>query len=230
MKYMGSKRSIAKYILPIIFQNDSPERWYIETFVGGCNLIDKVVREKRWGNDNNYYLIEMYKALQSGWIPPEHLTEDEYIDIRNNKDNYDPALVSFVGFACSYGGKWFGGYARGKDSKGNPRDHANEAYRNVIAQSKHLQGIKFTCDEYWNLDIPDNSIIYCDPPYEGTTKYKTNFDHTKFWNWVREVSCSHEVYISEYKAPDDFECIWSKQIISDLACQPRIEKLFIYKG
>lgn len=42
MKYMGSKRSIAKYILPIIFQNDSPERWYIETFVGGCNLIDKV--------------------------------------------------------------------------------------------------------------------------------------------------------------------------------------------
>jgi len=35
MKYMGSKRRIAKYIIPIITKNLTPDRWYIEPFVGG---------------------------------------------------------------------------------------------------------------------------------------------------------------------------------------------------
>lgn len=39
---MGSKRRIAKDILPIILENRTPEQFYVEPFVGGANMIDKV--------------------------------------------------------------------------------------------------------------------------------------------------------------------------------------------
>ena len=42
MKYMGSKNKIAKDILSIILKYRTPEQYYVEPFVGGCNTIDKV--------------------------------------------------------------------------------------------------------------------------------------------------------------------------------------------
>ena len=42
MVYMGSKNRIAKELLPIITANLTNDRYYIEPFVGGCNMIDKV--------------------------------------------------------------------------------------------------------------------------------------------------------------------------------------------
>ena len=83
--------------------------------------------------------------------------------------------------------------------------------------------------------LPANSLIYCDPPYKGTTRYATgSFDHDKFWQWCRDMSDSgHIVFVSEYNAPDDFKCIWSMEgIVSDLTVngpQKRsVEKLFVY--
>ncbi|MCW0484672.1 DNA adenine methylase [Gaoshiqia sediminis] len=65
MKYMGSKNRIAKYILPIILENRTENQLYIEPFVGGANMIDKVTGE-RLGTDNNEYLIALLRALQTG--------------------------------------------------------------------------------------------------------------------------------------------------------------------
>ena len=47
-----------------------------------------------------------------------------------------------------------------------------------------------------------NDIIYCDPPYDGTSKYNNNseFNHIEFWEWVK--NCKNPVYVSEYQAPD----------------------------
>ena len=44
MVYMGSKSRIAKQIVPIIQQciDDSHSDTYIEPFVGGANVIDKI--------------------------------------------------------------------------------------------------------------------------------------------------------------------------------------------
>lgn len=42
MKYMGSKRRVAKYILPIMLAERKPDQWWVEPFVGGGNMIDKV--------------------------------------------------------------------------------------------------------------------------------------------------------------------------------------------
>ena len=77
MQYLGSKNKIAKHLLPIILKNRKPEQYYVEPFMGGGNMIDKV-DGLRIGNDINYYLIEMWKSLQKGWIPPDVVTEEEY--------------------------------------------------------------------------------------------------------------------------------------------------------
>lgn len=230
---MGSKARIAKYILPIILKDRKEGQCYVEPFVGGANMIDKV-EGWRIGADFNEYLPALYTALQDGWVPPLEIDESLYKDIKGNKHNYDKPLVAFVGFACSYSAKWFGGYCRGVDSKGNSRDYIGEAHRNVMKQSRNLVGIDFLYSSYLDLEIPKNSIIYCDPPYANTTKYKDNFNHEEFWRWCRDKSKEgHRVFVSEYSAPDDFECVWQKEINSSLTKntggKKGVEKLFVYK-
>ena len=208
MKYMGSKNRIAKYLLPIILKDRKEGQWYVEPFVGGCNMIDKVKGYRR-GNDSNEYLIDFFVALQYGWIPPTHVTKEQYSYVRNNMDE-NKALTFWVGVGCSYSGKWFGGYAgKTKTKIGTVRDYQAEAIDNINAQLEHLKGVVFTASSYDCMDIPLNSIIYCDPPYENSTSYKNKFDHAHFWEWVRTKSKDgHRVFVSEYNAPSDFICIW----------------------
>ena len=81
----------------------------------------------------------------------------------------------------------------------------------------------FFHSSYDELEIPSNSIILCDPPYEGTTGYKDVFDNTKFWNWCRQLSNQgHSVFICEYNTPDDFECVWEKELKSSLSANGKI--------
>jgi DNA adenine methylase len=74
MKYMGSKNRISKYILPIISKELDNYTYYIEPFVGGCNLIDKV-DGIRIGGDNNSFLISMWKGLQRNEERPYTITK-----------------------------------------------------------------------------------------------------------------------------------------------------------
>ena len=224
---MGSKNRIAKYILPIILKDRRPNQWYVEPFVGGCNLIDKL-DGLRYGNDFCSYLIAMWQALQDGWIPPQKFSEEEYKHIKNNKETYEKHLVGYVGYNLSYGAKWFGGYRR---DKAGVRDYALEAYNNVMKQVPKIKDVLFYNKSYDDLILPPNSITYCDPPYENTTKYKTDFNHEAFWEWAKNCAKEgHTIYISEYNAPKDFICIWEKEIASsltkDTGSKKGIERLF----
>lgn len=235
MKYMGSKDRIAKDILPIILKDRKADQWYIEPFCGGCNIIDKV-QGNRIANDSNTYLIDMWKALLNGWEPQE-INKEQYTDIKNNRTKYPSYLVGWVAFNCSYSGKWFGGFAGIVNTKvGTVRNYQREAINNINKQLPKLKNIIFKNENYTDIKIPDNSIVYCDPPYSDTTKYFNNFDSDKFWEWVRIISEKNQVFISEYKAPKDFECIWEKQIKSSLSANGKIggnkvsiEKLFKLK-
>ena len=58
---MGSKSKYAQYIVPILQKviNDKGINLYIEPFVGGANIIDKVKCEKRIGYDRSDTLIAL---------------------------------------------------------------------------------------------------------------------------------------------------------------------------
>lgn len=228
MVYMGSKNRIAKELIPIITKDLKPNQWYVEPFVGGANMIDKIEHPYKLGADNNKYLIALLEAVQNGQELLEHITKDEYIAVKTNKDNYPDWYVGFVGFVCSFRGKFLGGYSGYYNTKtGIQRNYIMERKNNLLKQN--LNRIKLVCSSYENLDIPANSIIYCDPPYNGTTKYKDNFDSDAFWQWCRDKAKEgHTVYVSEYNAPEDFKCIWEKQINSNLGgtSKTATEKLF----
>lgn len=232
---MGSKSRFAKEILKIALQDRGPDQWYIEPFAGGMNVICEV-DGNRFANDVNFYLVQMWTAIVDGWIPSK-ITREEYIDIRDNRNKYPDYLVGWVGYNCSYSGKWFGGFAgEAKTKIGTVRDYQSEAIKNVLRQAEKMKGVVFTCDSYQDVDLASGSIVYCDPPYAGATGYGRSFDHEAFWEWVRCASKDgHDVYVSEYSAPNDFSCVWEKEAHSSLSANGRfggskssIERLFVY--
>ena len=238
MKYMGSKarisRPISSILNNVILQNDIVQ--YVEPFVGGSNMIQHIVCPKRYGLDSNEYLIAMWKALQSGWNPQNHMSREEYTDIRDNKERYPKEMVAIAGFCATYNAKWFGGYAGLVTTKtGTQRNYYDEAIRNVLGQRSFLKDVIFAQSNYSAIEPSRlfGAAIYCDPPYAGTTRYKDDFDHKKFWGWARKMSENNFVYVSEYGAPEDFECVWSGEIVTTLDNGSRknsVEKLFKWKG
>ena len=194
MKYMGSKNRHAGELLKIILKDKKSYQCYVEPFVGGANVIDKVTGDgRKIASDLNRYLIALHCKLRDGWLPPESVSIELYEDMKNNLDKYDEWLIGYVAFQLSFGSMWFGSYRR--DNTGE-RDYSREAYNNIVKQAPNLKGIEFYNCSYSDLDIPDNSVIYCDPPYENTAEYKANeesFDHAAFWQWCRDmVNSGHD--------------------------------------
>lgn len=232
MKYMGSKNRIAKEIIPIITSGRTTETFY-DLFCGGGNIIDKVVG-KRVANDNNKYLISLFKEMQKDNFELPFIGEIEYKNIQKNKDSYPDWLVGYVGFQLSFGAKFFGGYRR---DKAGVRDYENEAQQNLKAQQPKIKDVEFYCGNYDEVKLKPNSYIYCDIPYKNTTQYNTSkgFDYDKFYEWcIEKHKEGHKVFISEYWMPEDkFECIWSKEIVSSLTPENNgkkgVEKLFIVR-
>lgn len=234
MKYMGSKSRFAKSLLPIILKDRSHGQWYVEPFAGGMNMVCNVSGNVI-ASDLNFYLIEMWRALVKGWVP-EKITKAFYDKVRASKNDYPPNIVGWIGFNCSYSGKWFGGFAGEVKTKEGVRDYQAEAIKNVLSQVEKMRHILLENKPYHELILPNNSIVYCDPPYESTTKYADGFDHAMFWDWIRKISNSgHAVFVSEYQAPPDFKCIWQMEANSSLSAnglhggnKVSVEKLFIY--
>ena len=234
MKYMGSKNRIAKHILPIMLKHRTLEMTWVEPFVGGANMIDKV-DGKRIGNDYNKYIYALLVALRDGWQPPAEVSEEYYKEIKANRAEYDKCLVGYVGSQLTFGATWFGTYRRDKVGK---RNYSDEAKRNVLKQAPRLKDVDFYNLNYQDLEIPPNSLIYCDPPYEGTFGYEKGktFDHNIFWQWCRDKAKEgHTVFVSEYNAPDDFKCIWEKQLTQVInnttnKTPKPVEKLFTLNG
>lgn len=200
-------------------------------------MIDKIKCKYRVGNDSHPQLIALLKALQRGWIPPETISEEEYNRVRENKEDYPDYYVGLVGFCCTFGSKYFGGFARGKTDKGIPRDYYQEAVRNLKKQLPAIQDVQLINKDYLDIDMSKlhGAVIYCDPPYRDTTKYETDqFDHEKFYDWCREVAKTNLLLVSEYQMPEDFVCIWSKNTTTSLDVsnnrhkdEQRVEKLFM---
>lgn len=241
MKYMGSKNRLSKELAPIIQSYITKEtKGYLEPFVGGANMIDKINCSKKYGCDLNKYLIALLeRARDNPNTLPTEITNDEYSNVMKNINEYEKWYVGFVGFLCSFGAKFFGGYARGKDGKGLSRNYARESFDNLQKQSPNLKGITFKHCSFQEIK-PNISgyVIYCDPPYRGTTKYKTDeFPYEEFYDWCRNMSKNNTVLVSEYNMPDDFECIWSKETKANFDCNRksdddknnRVEKLFVLK-
>lgn len=239
MKYVGSKNKLSKELAPIIQSYITEDTVaYIEPFVGGANMIDKIKHHNKIGSDLHKELIALHNFNRDNSDKlPITISEEEYTDVKNNKDNYESWYIGLVGFCATFGAKYFRGYARGYKVDGvTPRDFPNEAIRNLQKQAPNLQGIKFEHKSFLDYAPEEykKCVFYLDPPYRKTLSYSTGkFPYEEFDKWAIELAKNNTVLISEYEMPEDnFECIWSKEVkiaISgqgDIKSKKRVEKLF----
>lgn len=239
MRYVGSKNRLSKELAPIIQSYITDETVaYIEPFVGGANMIDKIKHHNKIGSDLHKELIALHNYNKNNSKSlPKTISEEEYNRVKNNKEQYEDWYVGLVGFCATFGAKYFGGYARGYNVDGViPRDHPNEGIRNLQNQSQNIQDITFECKSFSEYKPKEykNCVFYLDPPYRHTLSYSTGgFKYDEFDKWAIELAKNNTVLISEYELPEDkFECIWSKHVkvgISgqgDIKNKKRVEKLF----
>lgn len=248
---MGSKSRIAKYIVPVIqkYIDDNNICCYIEPFVGGANVIDKITCEKRIGIDLNKYLIALLKHVQEEKPLLDEVPRELYNKARESFNNGDTSSfedweIGCIGFLASYNGRFFdGGFAKSGFEKTKYglrlRDYYKESKNNLLNQGSNLKSINFMVGDYKEMRGYRNCMIYCDPPYQNTKHYKQSntsaafyFDYKCFWETMRNWSKDNIVLISEQTAPDDFECIWEKEVSRSVRAIDKskaTEKLFIYK-
>lgn len=247
---MGSKSRIAKHIVPIIqnYINENNIEKYVEPFVGGANVIDKVQCKEKYGFDKNKYLIALLKRVQCGEELYEEVPKELYDKARtafNNGDTseFEDWEIGNIGFIASFNGRWFdGGYAKtGYEKTKNGlrlRNYYQEAKNNILTQAPDLKGIEFEVMDYKNFiegKYDSGFLIYCDPPYQGTKQYANamTFDYNEFWQTMRDWSKNNIVLISEQNAPDDFECIWEQEVSRSIKAADKsksTEKLFKWNG
>lgn len=178
--------------------------------------------EIRCINGKDSILISMWVELVGGDTDfPFRIERDMYVLQRVffNSHGFDGlidhqhGLCGWYGFAGSFNGRFFDGGYSGHNVNG--RDYISEQIRNILGQTLFLKGVEWQSKDYFDIEIPDNSTIYCDIPYKGTKQYSTSkdFDYERFYDWCRDMRAKgHRIFISEYQMPDDFVCVWEKQI------------------
>lgn len=240
MVYLGSKAKIANWLIPILNQIilDYNITEYYEPFVGGANVIDKIKCEHRVGNDKNKPLIALLEVARDNFdmIPKngnkEWFDRARAIYTGKSDEKMEDYLIGAIGWLGGYSGKGLSGSYNG--DSGN-RHFYIERYNNLKAQVPNIQDVEFLCDDYQKLEIPNGSLVYCDPPYQGTTGYgyawERAFDYDIYWNWVREKSKTCYVICSEEVFPNDFTIVAKqdkKRTVALTKKQDKIEKLGVY--
>lgn len=211
MVYQGGKSRQAKAIGRILLSVDRPH--YLEPFVGGASVLVQVAHhfEKVTATDLHMDLIILYRALQDGWEPPETITEEQWGLLRTAEPS---ALRAFAGYACSFGGKWYGGYAR--NGKFN---YAAIGARSLARKRAHLANVQFANCDYGAHQPGPNDVVYCDPPYLGRTPLTQlpPFDHQRFWNTMDSwVDAGAAVFVSEGQAPEPWQPVLHQREYSSL--------------
>jgi DNA adenine methylase len=238
---MGSKAKIVDDILPIMLkERESEEQFFVDAFCGGCSVIEKVTGN-RIANDANPYLIAMWIDLLRGRKFTHTIDKHLYSLVRTSTNKktmaFDDATKGWIGFMASFNGRFFdGGYSghHHEAKNGQIRDYIRENINNTMRQLPHLKNVLWQCCDYRDIVIPDNSIIYCDPPYKETKSYAISkkFNYDEFYDWCRMMSrMGHKVFISEYNMPNDFKSIWCKRVTNSLhpvLTKRPLERLYIY--
>lgn len=227
MQYFGGKARVGPRIV-VELERVRNGRPFVEPFCGGLWITHRMAGE-RYASDLCRPLITLYEALQDGWDPPSVVTEETYHRIKQVQDPFDP-MTAFVGFGCSFAGKFFGGYARNL----SVRNYAATARSSLLRKMKTCQDVRFSCVDYRKI-APRGTLVYLDPPYLNCTPAGglNSIDTEELWAVVRSWSDRNLVVVSEYVAPPDFLELAAFPTTTRIRNarneqEPRLEKLFVH--
>lgn len=232
MAYLGGKAKGAEHILEILNNPVFSGLDYIEPFVGYAHILRRVVDKKSYtASDNNKLLIVLLKHIQKTKGKHPTITKEEYDRYRENP-NLNPLKAAYAAFTYSYNGKYFGGFTETYGDRNYPEER--KKYYDQLHDNPTFHKTKLKVGDYTNYSSVQKKLIYCDPPYAGTTEYHQTFNSEKFWETIRKLSKKNYVFVSEYKAPEDFVCISKKTKRSSVsgrgATRKTQEKVFFHSS
>jgi DNA adenine methylase len=149
-------------------------------FCGSLNVVRHVQTPRRLAVDACGPLIFMWRAALRGWVPPTEVSREEYDRVKATQDPRDP-LTAFVLFGCSFGGKWCGGYAKNRPTQ----RYAEYASHQVVAKARDCVGLVLEHADFQEMVYwPPGTVLFCDPPYAGTTGYNVHLPALRTRGWV----------------------------------------------
>lgn len=216
MLYLGGKGRLGSKIATAILA-DTPRRdVYVEPFLGGGSAYRHLGAHFRSPHvgDTHEDLMLMWQAAARGWVPPVSISEGAFNELRHSPPS---ALRGFAGFACAYGGKWYGCYARPRGDRPcreDPDYYAALGSRDVaeigllLSRAARIERASY---ESWASVMSDRPVVYADPPYRGVYSYGAAFDSDTFWEVMAAwADAGASVYVSEYQAPPGWRIIWTR--------------------
>lgn len=208
MKYMGSKKRLAPAITDYINNIATLEniQHYYEPFMGGCSVGEIVNIKDRNLSDINKYLVALIEKVKDDIWEYKYVEREEWYKIKEQmkepgKYGYPDWMIGWAIFGCSWRGRptAFGGKYI-DSTTGEEVNPQEQMYNSLLKERNLLEGINFRCCKYNELEIQNNSVIYCDAPYRNTARYdyveKFNFD--EYDEWLIDKSKNNLVLISEY--------------------------------
>lgn len=209
MHYMGGKHSIARDVAEVVERYRRGPLW--EPFCGGLS-VTVALGGNHLATDAHPGLIALYQAIQrDGWeldrLEREGVSEREYMAAKALPD--DDPFKAFVGFGCSFGGKWFGGFARHKCTR-NPAATAARSLRRKFAS---LTGARLACERF-SAATGFVGTVYADPPYANTKGFSATgrFCRNSFLRDCSELaSRGCVVLVSELDLPIG-RVVWEKRV------------------
>ena len=219
----------------------STDREFLKTLIIGRDEFFKILdKENKTIDDELKLLVNSFGNNRKNYLYSEEFSDLKYnlaIEIIKNHDTFD-------------------GYKKTETYKKayRPFDNAKEKKNQVLQQLSRLQqlqqlqqlggdqkacikNLKITNHDYTQFSYLTNTIIYNDPPYEGTThtSYKTDtFNSHSFYEWAYEMSKKNIVLVSSYKISDErFECVYefknARSTFNGGFSKNKTEKLFMVK-
>lgn len=86
--------------------------------------------------------------------------------------------------------------------------HFTPPPRKISKKSEEVT-LTWSAKDYQDVEIQENSVIYCDIPYKDTNKYVgkgTSFDYERFYEWC--LRQKQPLFISSYEMPEsDFKVV-----------------------
>lgn len=244
MRYLGGKSILSKKICPIINAYVG-DRLYVEPFCGALNVASRIESNRMFLNDLFPLLTSLHEKVLQGQLElPDTVSFEDYARYKEEwLSGVRTELHVLVGFSCSFGGKFFDGYARAKPEprvNGKPytRDFFKLGVKKLLKDLEPLRGkkIEWSCKDYRDLSFEQPCLIYCDPPYKNTEPYSGLgvFDHDMFWEWCRDRSKDgHIVIVSEQEAQCDAKIIYESEYVRGFKKSGKnkkvVERLFLLK-
>lgn len=239
LRYPGGKQRLTPFIKELLNQNEI-DGHYVEPYAGGAGVAIELLLNKKVQhihlNDSNlgiyafWYAILNYTEEFCRLISTSSLTVEEWkkrkeiVKRANSCDLLELGFSVFYLNRCNRSGVLSGGLIGGLDQSGNykmdARFNRNDLIRRIEVISifgEQISISNFDAEFYienYIINLPDNTLIYLDPPYfeKGSQLYLNSYrksDHSRISKIIQN-NIQHKWILSYDGVPEILD-LYSKR-------------------